>query len=350
MNSIFDYNDQIKKFFDEKIRLSREELQKLKTSCESNEDRIIHGLNDLYNVSRNSFVNQGSYAMQTIIFEEDNSYDIDDALIIDAEKLKNKDGSYLSPNDFKDIVLESLNDSRFLKKPQKLKNCVRIYYNEGYHVDVACLRRKSLSGIDTIELASTDWKESNPKQINDWFASKVKSYNKTCNDGGKMLRRMVRYFKKFARSRANWNMPCGLILTMLTVECFAYYERDDECLYYLLKNIYSRLNNYGLIVLNLADGKEALTKSACDSNMVELMKNLKTVLDKLEILEDRNCKAQDARIAWTYLFNNNGFFKEEDDILIDKANLIKKGEARTSSIGSIGLIGIKNWPHKFHGI
>lgn len=348
--SIFDYNDQIQKFFNEKIKVSREELEKLKTSCESNEDRIINRLNNRFDVSRSSFVNQGSYAMKTLISEEDNSYDIDDALIVDAVKLKDRYGNDLSTNEFKSIVLESLEDSRFTKSPQKLRNCIRVYYNEGYHVDVACLRRKSLSWGTIIELASTNWKESNPKQINDWFSSKVQSYNEIYGDGGTILRRMIRYLKKFARSRTNWDMPCGLILTMLAVECFVYYKRDDECLYYLLKSIYSRLNNHGLIVQNLADGKEILTKSLCDPDMIELKSNLKAVLDKLEILEDDNCKAEDARGAWTYLFNNNGFFKKEDDILIDKANMIKKGEARTSSKGNIGLIGIKNLPHKFHGI
>ena len=58
--SIFDYNDQIQKFFNEKIKVSREELEKLKTSCESNEDRIINRLNNRFDVSRSSFVNQGS--------------------------------------------------------------------------------------------------------------------------------------------------------------------------------------------------------------------------------------------------------------------------------------------------
>jgi len=347
---IFNYDGPIKKYFEEKIRVSNEELKKLKAHCEANEDRIIKELKDNYDLSRNSFENQGSYAMKTLIQEDNNSYDIDDALIIDNDLLKDENGIELSPSEYKDLVLNAINDKRFRKEPQKLKNCVRVYYNEGHHVDIACIRKRfTFSGNEILELPSTDWKQTDPKEINTWFNKKITDLNENNKDSGSQLRRMIRYLKKFSRSRKSWNMPCGLILTMLAVENFEYYKRDDECFYWLLKNILNRLLNNGLVVYNLANKSEILTKTSYDADMKEFRDKLNETFEKISMLEKDNCSAKDAREAWEYVFNTNGFFKADEDDLNEKMNIITKGTAWTSSSGMIGLVGLKNMPHKFYG-
>lgn len=353
--NIYNYEAPLKKYFDEKIKISNEIKSKLKSNCESNEDRVINGLDEKYKITRASFVQQGSYAMQTIIQAENNEYDIDDAIIFDSSLLKNRNGNDLSANELKNLVLEAVKDERFVRAPEKLKNCVRIYYNEGHHVDMACLRKETdFFGDETIELASSDWKASNPQQINEWFKGKIESLNREKTDSGSRLRRMIRFLKRFSKSRPSWNMPCGLILTMLTVECFKNYDRDDECFYYLMKELSNRFNNDGLVVKNLADNslwdKETLTKTSSDPSMIELRDKIKDVLDGLSILEKVECNSKDAREAWDNVFKTDGFLNEDWDDVVDKMNIIRSGKAKTSSWGTIGFSGLSNIAHKFHGV
>ena len=38
------------------------------------------------------------------------------------------------------MVCDALRDDKFSKQPEILGNCVRVYYSEGYHVDVPSFR------------------------------------------------------------------------------------------------------------------------------------------------------------------------------------------------------------------
>ena len=157
-------------------------------------------------------------------------------------------------------------------------------------------------------------------------------------------------------------MPNGLKLTMLVEECApSNYERDDEAFYWLLSKLKTRLAT-NLEVENRAQTKspkDKLTKSTNDANMVELRTRVGEALDKLLILHHPECKPKQAREAWDWVFQSDGYFETYDKdavkahALFSKAALVNAGLASTNGAGVIvrALVGagVPNLAHKFYG-
>lgn len=177
------------------------------------------------------------------------------------------------------------------------------------------------------------------------------------------MRVMTRLMKRFARSRGeDWDMPNGLKLTMLVEECApSYYERNDEAFYWLLSNLKTRLAT-NLEVENRAQTKmpkDKLTKSTSDANMVELRKRIGEALDKLLVLHGPDCTEKQAREAWDWVFQSDGYFEAYDKdsakahALFSKAALVRAGIASTNHSGVIvpALVGagVPNLAHRFYG-
>ncbi len=242
---------------------------------------------------------------------------------------------------------------------------MRVFYAEGHHVDIPCYRKLDAdTNKERQELAgAAGFAVSDPTEINRWFIDRVEALNKQQDGAGSQLRVKIRLMKRFARSRGeDWDMPNGLKLTMLVEECaVSYYERDDEAFYWLLSNLKTRLAT-SLEVENRAQTKtpkDKLTKSANDANMVELRTRVGEALDKLLVLHRSDCTKQQAREAWDWVFQSDGFFEAYDKdsakahALFSKAALVNAGLASTNRAGVIvpALVGagVPNLAHKFYG-
>ncbi|PWU09495.1 MAG: hypothetical protein C5B50_27340 [Verrucomicrobia bacterium] len=264
------------------------------------------------------FIAQGSMAIRTTIQEEDGDYDIDDGVSFYSESLEGPFFGFfdMDSDEVRAMVCDALKEEKFSRQPEILGNCVRVYYSEGYHVDVPSFR---VSDADTSDerqqLAGKDgWKASDPTEINRWFEERVQKLNQIQDDAGGQFRRMIRLLKRFARSRGKqWNMPNGLKLTMLADECFERsYERDDKAFYFLLSNLHERLQK-SRVVWNRAQPESArdrLTKSDADENMSELHQRVSEALKQLEVLWEEKCTWAQARAAWDWVFQTGGFFLE----------------------------------------
>ena len=136
------------------------------------------------------------------------------------------------------MVCDAVNNNSFNKLPEFLKNCVRVYYNEGYHIDIPVYRKLD---NNILELASSDWKESNPKAVTEWFQDEVIKQSPEGNN--RQLRKIVKLIKAYKNSRESWKskMPSGFIISILVVECYSSYDRDDITFYETIKNIHNRL-------------------------------------------------------------------------------------------------------------
>jgi hypothetical protein len=356
---MFDYNEQIEAYHDTKVNLPEEIREKLRGHRKANQDRLMENIRDGISVSRSSFVKQGSYAMRTTIQHEENDYDIDDGVVFKKEELVGERDAEMTPLQVRDMVLDAVSKNHpFKTKPERLKNCVRVFYEEGHHVDIPSYRKSTdAAGNDVVEHAGAEWKKSNPKEINEWFEGQVSAWEKRKEGTGNQLRRMVRLLKRFARSRESWNMPSGLILTMLVGEKFQAFDRDDECFRSLLQNLKYRLAG-NLVVENLADSgfpREKLTKTNEDANMKELREKVGEALDKLAVLDKADCTLEQARAAWDWVFQSNGFFEAYDKdhekavALYANAALVQAGLASTSPAGHIGTVGVANIGHRFYG-
>lgn len=334
---MYNYNKQIGGYHRDEVNLPDKIREKLRGHRSANQDRIIRNIREGVTVTKSSFVKQGSYAMWTTIQHSANDYDIDDGLIMKRDELVGERGAEMSALQVRQMVLEAVKDDKFNKQPEYLKNCVRVFYQEGHHVDIPCYRTyENDAGKVVVELASSDWKASNPEEINRWFFTRVSDLKNIRDGHGLQFRRMIRLLKRFTRSRESWNMPSGLILTMLVSETIPNYERDDECFYHMLSALKARLAG-NLTVQNHADSsypKEQLTKSAEDTSMLELRNRIGDALDELAVLFESGCTKKAARKAWDWVFKSGGYFDDFDDNDDDGGNDGGGGKSSTANVAS----------------
>lgn len=307
---MFNSSDDIQNFHDEAVRLPESARKTLREARAANQTRLKKGLKEANEPAPLRFVQQGSYAMHTTVQHPKNDYDIDDGVLFSKKDLKGAQGSDKSALDARNMVCDALQDKTFKKKPEVHKHCVRIFYNEGHHVDIPVYRVVDPSSDDTeYELAGADWTISNPEGVTKWFEDSVKRHNGTEAEDPQM-RRQVRLLKAFAISRDSWNMPSGFHLTVLTDELYKSHAKEDEGFYNLLSALQIRLK--GSLVVNHPVVDETLTKTDKDANMVELADKVDWALEQLEVIRTSGCSKKAELKAWATVFNTD-FFQDQLD-------------------------------------
>lgn len=302
-------------FHDENVTLKQVQRTQMRDHRDANRARLKQRLKEEEKPLPKEFIKQGSYAMLTMVQDPDNDYDIDDGVYFTIESLKDKDGNEISPKDTRQMLCAALKDNRFNKQPQVRSNCVRIFYEEGYHVDMPAYR---INNQGAYELASGDtWVSSRAADVEDWFNS-INQQKSPDDNNGRQFRRIVRYLKKIARSRKNWKdqIASGFTITKLTAECYlSNKDREDLCLRDTMKSIYNRLL-VNLEVNHPVTIGAKLTKGVNDESTAFLRDKLCEALDVLKNIESPNCTKNDVLSAWDKVFNTDFFssrYKEEQD-------------------------------------
>lgn len=359
---MFNYNEQLKKFYARKIKLPSDMRAMLLDHRKANADRLIARLGERdpkIRIGESNFQSQGSFAMDTVIQTRftDEEYDIDYGVVIRRSQLIDEDGSELSAQEVRELIRDELKDKRFNKQPKLMTNCVRVFYADdddyAHHVDIPVYREFEDSSGETItELAGQDgWSASNPTRVNEWLEDLVEDKNDQAEGSGSQMRRMVKWLKRFCRSRNaetndEWDLPNGMKLTMLVAETFCAHERDDTSFYKTLTALKNRLA-WNLEIENLSDKswpKAKLTKTSSDQNVVNLRDRVGEALDSLAVLFQSDCDEVKARRAWDWVFQSDGFLKEQEDeakaeakrqALSEKASLLAAGNAGTDRFGRI---------------
>ena len=300
-------------YHDEDVTLPNRERTEMRERRDSNRRRLKQGLERNDEPKPVDYRSQGSYAMRTMVQQPDKDYDVDDGVYFDQEQLKGPRGGERSAAEVREMIHEALNDGSFERPPEKLKHCIRVYYKAGYHVDVPAYRRivkKDMWGNEEtrIELASTDWKISDPLAVTKWFldANKVKSPN---DDNGGQLRRITRLLKAFARSRPSWRerIATGFMITKLVVEKYvANADREDRALYGTMTAIHDRLR-WDLEIEHPTVAGEMLTKGPNDGQARFLQEKLGWAIGELDVLLQWGCSREQALKAWDKTFNTTFF-------------------------------------------
>lgn len=332
---MIDCSKDIKNFHDDRVKLPEDVRKKLSDQAEANERRLKDGLKEAEEPSPSHFVLQGSYAMRTTVQHPENDYDIDDGVVFTKASLKGRQGADKTALDARKMVCDALYDDAFKKKPEVRDNCVRVFYNEGHHVDVPVYRVENPDSESTLyELASADWKKSNPEAVTEWFQKQLNvKHSSQEKPGHHQMRRMVRLLKKFAISRASWNMPSGFVLTVLTDERYWNYDqRDDQAFYNLIKSIKSRLD--GSLVVQHPVLPETLTKTNEDACMKELRERLEWAISELEITQTTDSKKQ-ALKAWRRVFDTD-YFDDQIDESSSKCSLVITNDEPTAPVQKAG--------------
>lgn len=298
---MFDLSTEFNKFYNQEVVLPGEIQTDLFNKGRLNIKRLKEGLviyNEKYGSSYkvSETIVQGSMAMSTAVLSDSNDYDIDIAIVFNHENIAG-----LGAQTIKNIVVEALTYKcgQFNVTPEKKTNCVRIRYSEGYHIDFAIYRKDvDFYGGTTFYHAGSDWTKRNPKAINDWFKECIKTK-------GQNLRKVIRLCKMFCKSRDSWDMPGGLIQTVLCEERFLSSMRLDECFYKTMGSVRDRLK-WNKEVYNPTDYSLSLLQTETHKNRVLVFYNrLDSFLSKLDVLNQSDCTREKALAAWRDFFNHD---------------------------------------------
>lgn len=205
------------------------------------------------------FQTQGSFIMDTIIRPINDDFDLDDGVYFQGVQSKEERPS---PQMFHVWVFNSVNHDNEYEKVTDKNTCVRVKYKMGFHIDIPIYYATSLDSPDLAE-KSKGWILSNPVEFIAWFEEKTNSgfqkaffyealaytepYEKWLSDIRKkdcQLRRLVRYMKAWADFNKE-EMPCGIIMTILTAENFTVNDRDDIAFRDTLINVRNYLQGNG---------------------------------------------------------------------------------------------------------
>ena len=331
-------------YHDDEVTLPQKERTEMRERRDSNRRRLKQGLGRDEEPKPVDYRSQGSYAMRTMVQQPDKDYDVDDGVYFDIDQLKGPRGGDRSAADAKEMVRKAVHDDSFDRPPEKLKNCVRVYYKVGYHVDVPVYRRivdENTWGAEEtrIELASADWKVSDPLAVTDWFLDANKDQSPDNHSGGQ-LRRIVRLLKAFARSRPSWRdrIATGFMITKLVVEKYsANAAREDMALYDTMVAIRDRLR-WNLEIEHPTVAGEMLTKGPDDSRARFLQDKLDWAIGELAVLSQRDCSREQALKAWDKVLDTTFFIDCLEDEEAENQKSTGAGVAAAALDMAAGLL------------
>lgn len=307
---MFDCSRDVRAFHDQKVVLSQAEQTAMRKRRDANRERLRKGLEKNDKPQPVEFVKQGSYAMRTMLQHPTNDYDIDDGVYFDKADLVGLRGAEMTPADAKWMVRDALDDGSFSTPPEVRRNCVRVFYAAGYHVDMPVYRRVPDGTGFVYELAAASgWRRSDARDVTAWFERELDATGQTY-----LVRRLVRYLKKHARSRDSW---CGRILsgfgiTVLVIERrHLDLSRDDRALYETMRAVRDRLN-WNLVVTHPVTPGETITSGTQDGKAVWLRDRLTEALDALAPLFASDCTRTKALACWDKVFDTD-FFSARDN-------------------------------------
>ncbi len=315
-----DCNKDIIDYHQDEVKLKSTQRNSLKNRRDVNRSRLKKGLIKNEDPVPDDNVRQGSDAHGTTIQEPCNGYDIDDGVVFLKEDLIGKQGGDKTPMDAKKMVRNAVDDGSFKTPPEIKTNCIRVHYDDGPHVDIPVYRKQvTANGSELHELASSVWRESDPKGVNDWFQDCL---NARCESGKPQMRSLIRLFKAYCKCRPSYSLPSGFILSVLADERYSVFnDRLDKAFRDLMISFRERLNFDLSVQHPVVNEKLAETNDPACKKFREL---LSTSIVDLAELDRKNCKRSQALKVWKKIFNGTTYF---DDSISDAEAEEKKSAA-----------------------
>jgi hypothetical protein len=313
MSSI-DCNNEMKGYHADEVNLSPADQSEMRKRRDNGRRRLENGLAKAQNPLPKEFSSQGSYAMRTMVEDDQCDYDIDDGVYFEKDDLKDSNGNHLGARDARARICNALKDGRLAYDAVVKTNCVRQNYPEGYHIDIPVyriLRSKDVWGDEVVEfeLASgNEWSKSDARAVTRWYNGAVGEELKTGETDRSQLRRVTKLTKKMARSRSAWKgkTTSGICLSKLVVDYFVNVSgRDDDALRETWRAVKCRLDLTLEIDHPVLHGKKLAEWN--DEGVSFFRDCLTSALKKLEVLDEVDCSRETVRKAWDGIFNTTYF-------------------------------------------
>ena len=339
---MFDCSRDVRAYHDQGVTLPKTEQDRMRDRRNTNRDRLRKGLDLAGRPTPIEFVAQGSYAMKTMVRDPDNDYDIDDGVYFRKEDLVGPRGAAMTPLQARQMVRDAVDNGRFKKSPEVRSNCVRVYYEAGYHVDLPVYRRVVTSTVLGEEVhyelaASSGWKRSDARDVTRWYENeRAKSAD------GQQLRRINRDLKKFARSRSSWRsgVLSGFGISVLVVECFQQNDREDRALYDTMVAIRDRLD-LGLEIAHPVTPGDYITVGLDDARARSFRDKLAAAIETLKPLFRTDCTREQALECWDKIFATTFFgerYENEQRAAVTAPAIIRSGALVSSTSAAAGAI------------
>lgn len=350
-------------FYDQYVRLTRQQRNDLALYRDRNIDRLYAGLDSLGYPRPVRTTTQGSIAMKTANQHPAKDYDIDEAIIFEKDDLP------ASPLDARKRVCSAMVEGggNFKVPPEARTNAVTVWYQEGHHVDLAVHRRYfDQWGNEVIEHAGASWTQRDPVKITNWFHKQVDERSPVPEWGAtvepKQMRRMVQLLKKFSKAQGDCTLPGGLLISVLVAEryvsdCY----RDDVAFYQTMCGIHARLTS-SLDICNPIDNRYSLTYKDEYIRQVERFRDkLGIAIELLNPIHSITCTQAEALAAWASVFRHPYWdILYEDEITAAKAQgealrrATQAGSLYTTAAGTIKFAkpaepAVPVRPHRFYG-
>ena len=322
-----DYSKDIVNYHDDRVQLTSNQKTELRNRRDANRNRVRDGLKGAGDPQPKKFVAQGSFSMGTTIQEPDRDYDIDDGVVFSQESLQGPRGADKTALETRHMVCDAVDDGSFKRPPEIKKNCVRVFYNDGPHVDLPVYRQVA-SPKHPYELASSEWRVSDPEGVNAWFSACL---DRAGEKGRGQLRRLIRLLKSFCANRPSYSLPSGFVLTVLCQEQYWIHdERLDRAFESVLQRIYDRLCQSLYVRHPIVD--EWLIDEDSSYKTDKLRDLLRSSLDEMEVLDRPNCTRSRALKVWKKVLATDYFDKD-----IEQAESDEKAQT-SAAIAGVGVV------------
>lgn len=289
-----DCSQDIRDYEMDSVALSSQQRRELLERRSANRERVEKGLSKNGEPRPMRFVPQGSFSMETTIQEPSREYDIDDGVVFLKEDLVGPNGGDKGALEARSMVRDAVDDGSFLSPPETRTNCVRIFYADGPHVDMPVYRTPDTGSESSIELASAEWRVSDPEGVNSWFSDWL---DRLSEPAQLQCRQLIRLIKSYCKQRPSYSLPSGLVITVLVEESYRVEdERLDRALRAIMTSIHTRLGGDLSVRHPVVDewlvepGKAAQTKNLRDL--------FSTAIKDFEELDLPNCTRSRALKVW----------------------------------------------------
>lgn len=213
--------------YHEEISIGKTKKNKMKNSKNALRSRIRKWFKDNHPGYEPKFYIQGSSKMKSGIRTKDDICDLDDGVYF----FRQPD---VTATTLQGWVWDAVNGYTN-KEPEHRKKCIRSIFDGDYEIDHPVYYKVDGQHYK-IAIKSTDFEDSDPKAVVDWFNMKK-------DKEGRMLRH-VKYLKGWGENLRN-KMPNGLAMTILASnakEKIVLNDRDDITLRDILKEIKKALD------------------------------------------------------------------------------------------------------------
>lgn len=263
---------------------------------------------------------QGSYAMHTAIMPlEEDEFDLDNGIYIQGYS-KNQ-SEWPTPSTIHTWVKDAV-DGHTANSPIDKNTCVRVVYEDKYHIDLPIyIMGENSTGESIAYLAhkSKGWVESDPKAFTSWVQSFVNKY-------GQQIRHMIKYLKAW-KDYKNIDIK-GMAITVLVCNNFSITDkREDISLLDTVTNIIDTLEDSFHCYKPVTPTDEDLFENVSETSKKAILNGLNGLRKKLDTAINEKSNEQEATDILQKVFGDR-FPQGEDadkDISESTASPVKLG-------------------------